>query len=79
MSSTNNSNNGQLVPESVLKRKHDMDEMKAKRAAQPPRGNRKVYSKKKTFKVNKAETFIANARARRNHDIRYKRVLKKGM
>lgn len=79
-----NENGGlQLVPEAVLKKKHDMDEMKAKRAAQAvtnPRGNRKIFSTRgKRSKVNKAETFISNARARRNHEIRYKRVLKKGM
>mmetsp|Transcript_18147 Transcript_18147/g.25169 ORF Transcript_18147/g.25169 Transcript_18147/m.25169 type:complete len:213 (-) Transcript_18147:209-847(-) len=83
MATNNNNDQLQLVPETVLKRKHDMDEMKAKRAAQAitnPRGNRKVFSKsKKVIKVHKAETFVANARARRNHEIRYKRVLKKGM
>ena len=38
-----------LVPEAVLKKRHDMDEMKAHRAAQAlsnPRGNRKVFSSK---------------------------------
>lgn len=73
----------QLVPESVLKRKHDLDEMKANRAAQQitnPRGNRKVFSQKtKVTKVRKPESILAQARAKRNHSIRYKRVLKKGM
>lgn len=73
----------QLVPEVILKRKHDMDEMKAHRTAQQilnPRGNNKIFNKKKrSVKVYKPETILANARSRRNHSIRYKRVLKKGM
>ena len=72
----------QLVPETVLKRRHDMDEMKAHRAAQAlanPRGNRKIASKTPVLKVQKPEKFLSAARSRRNHDIRYKRVLKKGM
>jgi len=75
--------NLQLVPEAVLKRKHDMDEMKAHRAAQAirnPRGNRKVFNAKtKVIKVMKPETVLAKARSRRNHSRRYNRVLKKGM
>ena len=73
----------QLVPESVMKRKHDLDEMKANRAAQQimnPRGNRKVFNRKtKLAKVRKPETILSQARAKRNHSIRYQRVLKKGM
>jgi len=72
----------QLVPEVVLKRKHDLDEMKANRAAQAiinPKGNRKVFRKTKVVKVQKPETILAKSRALRNHSIRYKRVLKKGM
>jgi large subunit ribosomal protein L7e len=72
-----------LVPEAVLKRKHDMDEMKAHRAAQQlsnPRGNRKVFSSKtKSFKIRKPEKFVARAMEKRNHTIRFKRVMKKGM
>ena len=73
----------QLVPEVILKRKHDMDEMQAHRAAQQilngPRGNNKVFRKRKAIKVYKPETILAQARSQRNHMIRYKRVLKKGM
>lgn len=73
----------QLVPETILKRKHDMDAMKAQRAAQQiinPRGNRKIFNQKtKAIKVHKPETILAIARSRRNHAIRYRRVLKKGM
>lgn len=73
----------QLVPENILKRKHDMDDMKAHRAAQQiinPRGNRKVFNQKtKVIKIHKPETILAMARSKRNHEIRYKRVLRKGM
>ena len=72
-----------LVPEAVLKKRHDMDEMKAHRAAQAlanPRGNRKVFSSKtKMTRVIKPEKFVSRGRSRRNHEIRYDRVLKKGM
>eukprot|EP00568_Trieres_chinensis_P002350 CAMPEP_0183295728 /NCGR_PEP_ID=MMETSP0160_2-20130417/3576_1 /TAXON_ID=2839 ORGANISM="Odontella Sinensis, Strain Grunow 1884" /NCGR_SAMPLE_ID=MMETSP0160_2 /ASSEMBLY_ACC=CAM_ASM_000250 /LENGTH=300 /DNA_ID=CAMNT_0025457255 /DNA_START=191 /DNA_END=1089 /DNA_ORIENTATION=- len=72
-----------LVPESVLKKRHDMDEMKAHRAAQQianPRGNRKVFDKtRRSVRVRKPESFLARAVGRRNHRIRYERVRKKGM
>ena len=73
----------QLVPEAILKRKHDMDDMRANRAAQQiinPRGNRKVFSAKtKVIKIYKPESILTMARSKRNHTIRYNRVLKKGM
>jgi large subunit ribosomal protein L7e len=73
----------QLVPEAILKRKHDMDDMKAQRAAQAilhPRGNRKIFSQKtKVIKVFKPESILVAARSKRNHTTRYNRVLKKGM
>lgn len=73
----------QLVPEAILKKKHDLDEMKARRAAQliiNPIGNRKVFNAKtKVIKVRKPESILAKARSIRNYSIRYKRVLKKGM
>mmetsp|Transcript_4655 Transcript_4655/g.9034 ORF Transcript_4655/g.9034 Transcript_4655/m.9034 type:complete len:297 (-) Transcript_4655:823-1713(-) len=83
-SSDNNGGRGlPLVPEAVLKKRHDMDEMKAHRAAQAianPRGNRKVFSSKtKMVKVIKPEKFVSRGRSRRNHEIRYNRVMKKGM
>jgi large subunit ribosomal protein L7e len=78
-----NTQNLQLVPEVILKRKHDMDDMKAHRAAQQilnPRGNNKVFSRKtKVIKVHKPETILVNARSQKKHAIRYKRVLRKGM
>lgn len=72
----------QLVPETVLKRKHDMDALKAKRMSaelERPRGNRKVFSSKKKMTVRKPEGFIANAKMRLHHLQRHKRVTKKGM
>jgi hypothetical protein len=53
----------QLVPETILKRRHDMDDMKAQRAAQQimnPRGNRKIFNQKtKAIKVHKPETILS--------------------
>jgi ribosomal protein L30/L7E len=74
----------QLVPEVLLKRRHDMDEMKARRAAQAfanPRGNRKIAASTKNalVKVHRPEKFVIEGRRRRNTDIRYQRVLRKGM
>lgn len=68
----------QLVPETVLKKRHDLDELKRKRDAQVRRTN-KVFSKSSKFYIRKPETFLARAKNRRNNEIRYKRVMKKGM
>lgn len=70
-----------LVPESVLKKRHDLDDMARKRAAArlPQREQKRMRAGKKAIYVKKPETFISGARARRNNDIRYKRVQKKGM
>lgn len=82
-SGATNTNAMQLVPESVLKRRHDLDELKAKRAAQAisnPRGNRKIHSSKSSVvKVRKPEKFLSAARSRLHHKRRYDRVSKKGM
>lgn len=82
--SSNNSNQQdelKLVPETLLKKRHNLDELKAKRAANlGKKGNKKVYSSKsKRLYVKKAETFLAQAKTRKNNDIRFKRVMKKGM
>jgi large subunit ribosomal protein L7e len=73
----------QLIPETVLKKKHDLDEMKATRVAQQlinPRGNTKVFSSKaKAVKIAKPEKYVARARSRLHHTRRLNRVLKKGM
>lgn len=79
--SPSNQANLQLVPETLLKRRHNLDELKAKRAANElQKGNRKVFSSSsKKLYVKKAETFLAQATTRKNHDIRFKRIQKKGM
>jgi len=78
MSSTNS--NLELVPETVLKRRHDMDEMKVRRSTQDiirSRVNQKDFSETTAIKVRKIETVLATARMRRHHAIRYNRVRKK--
>eukprot|EP00560_Eucampia_antarctica_P006911 CAMPEP_0197823940 /NCGR_PEP_ID=MMETSP1437-20131217/1262_1 /TAXON_ID=49252 ORGANISM="Eucampia antarctica, Strain CCMP1452" /NCGR_SAMPLE_ID=MMETSP1437 /ASSEMBLY_ACC=CAM_ASM_001096 /LENGTH=287 /DNA_ID=CAMNT_0043423367 /DNA_START=79 /DNA_END=942 /DNA_ORIENTATION=- len=73
----------QLIPETVLKKKHDLDEMKATSVAQQlinPRGNKKVFSSKtKSVKIAKPEKYVVRARSRLHHTRRLNRVLKKGM
>lgn len=83
-----------LVPESVLKRRHDLDDMARRRAAEraalglgnPPHkargkggGSAKKDGGTRTLYVKKPETILAAARSRRNHLIRYRRVRRKGM
>lgn len=79
---TNNMNTDlQLVPESLLKKRHDLDALKARRAAallSNPRTSRKNVSKKQ-LRILKPETILCQARARKNAGIRYNRVQKKGM
>uniref|UniRef100_A0A7S4A8K0 Ribosomal protein L30 ferredoxin-like fold domain-containing protein n=1 Tax=Pseudo-nitzschia australis TaxID=44445 RepID=A0A7S4A8K0_9STRA len=64
-----------LVPESVLKKRHDLDDLRRKRAAQ----EEKKSSNRKGSYVRKPATFLAKAKQRRNEQIRYRRVKKKGM
>lgn len=69
-----------LVPESVLRRRHDLDDLKRKRQAKEE--GQKTSSGLKTRRgtyVKKPETFLAQAKNRRNEQIRYRRVKKKGM
>ena len=68
-----------LVPESILKHKHDLDELKANRASRKKPGNRKVFSKNKSIKIIKPEKFIARNRHRLNYEKRFKRVSLRGM
>lgn len=71
-----------LVPESVLRKRHDLDDLARKRAAAAALTNKQKQRKlhgKKAFYVKKPENFIARSKSRRNHDIRYHRVMKKGM
>ena len=70
-----------LVPESVLRKRHDLDDLARKRSADAGRNlkkERKLHGKK-AFYVKKPETFLARAKSRRNNEIRYQRVRRKGM
>jgi 60S ribosomal protein uL30 len=72
-----------LVPESVLKKRHDLDDLARKRAAleaiEPARKGKQHNTKKNAFYVIKPETILAHSRSKRNHKIRFLRVQKKGM
>lgn len=71
-----------LVPESVLKKRHDLDDLARKRAAlEEVEATRKgsKHKKKNAVYVIKPETILSQSRSRRNNEIRYKRVNKKGM
>ena len=73
----------QLVPETLLKKRHDLDALHAKRAAEAitnPRISRKrISDKSKKVKVVKAETILIQARHKKNAKTRFNRVSKKGM
>ena len=69
-----------LVPDTILKKPHDLDELRRKRAAaliEKP-GHKKKGGKKE-FYVKKLESLISQSKSRRHGKIRYDRVLKKGM
>jgi len=72
-----------LVPESVLKKRHDLDDLRRKRAAleDVDAARRKNSSSKepKGSYVRKPATFLAKAKQKRHEQIRYRRVKKKGM
>jgi len=77
----NTSEQLQLVPEALLKKRHDLDALKARRAAAlltNPRTTRK-NTKTKQVRIIKPETILCQARSRKNAGIRYNRVQKKGM
>lgn len=73
----------QLVPETLLKKRHDLDALEAKRAAEAitnPRISRKrISDKSKKVKIVKAETILIQSRHRKNARTRFNRVSKKGM
>ena len=71
--------NAPLVPETILKRKHDLDELKAKHASAKKPGNRKVFSSKKAIRIVKPEKYIMAHRNRENHAKRFRRVKLHGM
>jgi large subunit ribosomal protein L7e len=67
-----------LVPESVLRKRHDLDDLRRKKAALDEQNNKGQPKKKGTYVV-KPETFLAKAKNRQNERARYLRVKKKGM
>ena len=71
----------QLVPETLLKKRHDLDALQAQRAASAlSRGTRKrISSKSSKVKIVKPETILIQSRQRKKSTIRYNRVSKKGM
>jgi len=80
---------GHLVPETLLKRRHDLDELRAKHAAQAlvrqGNTNRKKIDRSSTnralikLKVRKPESFLKNRKQKTNMQIRFDRVKKGGM
>lgn len=69
-----------LVPESVLKRRHDLDDIRRrKQAAEEASTSSKKHHRGGGSYVKKPATFLAKAKQRRNEQIRYRRVKKKGM
>lgn len=82
---TMNPNNSdlQLVPETLLKKRHDLDALQAQRAAQSLTRSisRKRISSGKNNKVKiiKPETILIQSRQRKKSAIRFNRVSKKGM
>lgn len=75
-----------MVPETVLKKRHDLDDLRRKRIAAQLEKDQKqpgIQSKKsngrKGYYVKKLESLVAQGKSRRNGEKRYNRVLKKGM
>jgi len=72
----------QLVPETLLKKKHDLDTLQAHRAAgslSHTISRKRISNKSKAIKIVKPETILIQSRHRKNSAIRYNRVSKKGM
>ncbi|KAL7429097.1 hypothetical protein ACHAXH_002793 [Discostella pseudostelligera] len=85
-SSSSSSSDLQLVPETLLKRRHDLDALQAKRAASAltTTNSRKKSiaasaGSNKSIKIIKPETILARSRHRTNGSIRFRRVSKRGM
>lgn len=69
-----------LVPETVLKKKANLDRLAlARQDRLQASGNRKNYTATGVTKVRKAEKFLVAARGRQNNKRRYERVMKKGL
>jgi len=68
-----------LVPETILKRRHNLDELRARREARGPIKPRFVKRKDKGPQIIKPESLLAHAKSRHNMMKRYRRVRAKGM
>jgi large subunit ribosomal protein L7e len=69
-----------LVPEHVLKRKHDLDDLVRKRSAQPQlKREKRVIGDKRAVYIRKPESILAQAKNKRHHATRFRRVKNKGM
>jgi large subunit ribosomal protein L7e len=72
----------QLVPETLLKKRHDLDALQAQRAASALSrsvSRKRITNKGKQVKIVKPETILIQSRQRSKAAIRYNRVCKKGM
>lgn len=72
----------QLVPETLLKKRHDLDALQAQRAASALSrsvSRKRISSKSRQVKIVKPETILVQSRQRKKAAIRYNRVSKKGM
>mmetsp|Transcript_21061 Transcript_21061/g.43920 ORF Transcript_21061/g.43920 Transcript_21061/m.43920 type:complete len:337 (+) Transcript_21061:115-1125(+) len=72
----------QLVPETLLKKRHDLENLQAQRAASSLTrsiSRKRISNKSKTVKIVKPETILIQSRHRKNAAKRYNRVSKKGM
>lgn len=71
-----------LVPETLLKKRHDLDLLQAKRAAASLShavSRKRISNRSNVVKIIKPETILAQSRQRKNAARRYNRVSKKGM
>lgn len=68
-----------LVPETILKRRHNLDELRARREAKGPIKPRYVRRKDTGPQIIKPESLLAHAKSRHNMMKRYRRVRTKGM
>lgn len=72
----------QLVPETLLKKRHDLDLLQARRAAASLShsvSRKRISNKAKVVKIVKPQTILVQSRQRKNAARRYNRVSKKGM
>ena len=68
-----------LVPETILKRRHNLDELRARREAKGPKKSPYVKRKEQGLQLIKPESLLAHAKSRHNVMKRCRRVRTKGM